>query len=409
MALEFHKLSEQISQMGEYLAAQDQDMEGRLEIALQIAAAYADEAFLPYIRERVGNAVARDAGYRGANPLDEPIMAAYDPAPLPPTATVIATDGSQIYPRRHVTPHYYLINIGTIVNHHGSGGPPDVFSEPYIFFEREYVYPHSNGEPISAITVNARRTIYEMSALAEHAWLRRDEARPLLALLDGPLLFVMGNEVPERDQLRQIYFSAMTRLYEVSAGLAGYIDRPNSSFVIRMLHLLDLPEEEVSRRSLSNSGRLEGLRDAPLFGRFLGPGQRSALFVQMSPQNKGFRQQGGETHEITFFYLNAAGPGEGPKLARVEVPMWVAGDRVLVAEMQALIYQQCQQLMRRYPYVLTRADELAVVKNEEARQLKVLIDVAAARHGVKAGMSEKEALKQAARARKTSFEVKGRA
>jgi hypothetical protein len=178
--------------------------------------------------------------------------------------------------------------------------------------------------------------------------------------------------------------------------------------VIRLLHLLDLAEEEVSRRSLSNSGRLEGLRDAQLFGRLLEPGQRSALFVQMSPQNKGFRQQGGQTHEVAFFYLNAAGPGEYPKLARVEVPMWVADDRGLVAEMQALIYQQCQQLTRRYPYVLTRADELAVVKGEEARQLNVLINVAAARHGVEAGMSEKEALKQVARARKTSFEVKNR-
>jgi len=37
-----------------------------------------------------------------------------------------------------------------------------------------------------------------------------------------------------------------------------------------------------------------------------------------------------------------------------------------VAELQALIVHQCQQLMSRYPYALTRADELAVVKGEES-------------------------------------------
>ena len=72
----------------------------------------------PSVEERVLSMVAARLKVLPEQvPLDEPIMAAYDPTPLPPTATVVATDGSQIYPRRHVTPHYYLINIGTIVNH----------------------------------------------------------------------------------------------------------------------------------------------------------------------------------------------------------------------------------------------------------------------------------------------------
>jgi hypothetical protein len=404
VTLEFHKLTGQIDQMGEYLANQELDNESKTEIALQILAAYADEAFLPHIHERVQDAVEKDAGYRGARPLDEPIMNTYPCAPLPETATIVATDGSQIYPRQHGAMHYYLINIGTIILPHGSGQPPEVFSQPYLFYERELVYPQGSG-PISPATVNARRTVAEMAALAEHAWNQRGEVRPLLALLDGPLLFVMGTEVPERDQLRKVYFSAMNRLLEVQASLVGYTARPNSSFLVRTLHLLDIPPEEVSRGSLAHSGRLEGLFDVQIYNHLLEPGERTALFVQMSPQNKEFRQRGGEALEIAFFYLNVTGPEEPPHIARVEVPMWVAQNRELIAELQALIYQQCQQITKRYPYVLMRADELAVVKGDEQYQLNMMIRVAMTRHGLDASESEKQASKDVARGHKRRFEV----
>jgi hypothetical protein len=127
----------------------------------------------------------------------------------------------------------------------------------------------------------------------------------------------------------------------------------------------------------------------------------------MSPQNKEFRKNGGDTHEIVFFYMNVAAPGESSHLARVEIPMWVAKDRELVATLQALIYHQCQQLMTRYPYVLTRADELAVVRSEETRQLNMMIQVAMTRYGLATEESAKQAGKKAARSSKTRFKVGG--
>ena len=87
--------------------------------------------------------------------------------------------------------------------------------------------------------------------------------------------------------------------------------------------------------------------------------------------------------------------------------MWVAEDRELVATMQALIYHQCQQLMTRYPYVLTRADELAVVRSEETRQLNLMIQVAMTRYGLDTRESAKQAGKNAARSGKTRFKVGG--
>jgi hypothetical protein len=150
---------------------------------------------------------------------------------------------------------------------------------------------------------------------------------------------------------------------------------------------------------------LEGLFDTAIYSTILPPGTRSALFVQMSPLNKEFRQGGGDTHEIAFFYMNVAADGQSPKLARVEVPMWVAQDRGLIAEMQALIYHQCGQVVSRYPYVLTRAHELAVIKHDEARQLDMMVRVTLTRCGLDVSDSEKQSGKNAVSGKKTRFEL----
>lgn len=406
MTLEFHKITGQVERMGEALAAQDEEIQSKTDVALQILEAHADKAFLPYILERVQDAIDKDAGYRGARPLDEPIANTYPPAPLPASATIVATDGSQILPKTHGAALYYLINTGTIIVHHGSGEPPEILSDPFLYYEKEYMYTEERG-PISSQTVNARRTVAEMQALAEQSYYQRGEARPLLSLVDGPLLLLgLGQEVPDRDQLRGIYFSAMTRMLEIQAGLVGYTDRPRSRYVMGLLHLLDLEVEQVSRSTLANDGRLEGVQDKQIFQHILEPGSRTALFVQMSPQNKEFRRTGGETHEIAFFYMNVATNGQAPVLSRIEVPMWVAESRQTVGELQALIYHQCQQIASNYPYVLTRAHELAVVKHEEARQLDMMIQVTMTRYGLDGVVSDKQLGKEAIGGRRSRFEVR---
>jgi hypothetical protein len=392
------------------LAQQEEETEDKARIAWQILEAYEDPALLAHIDDRVQDAIDKDAGYRGARPLDEPLTATYPMSQPPQAATIIATDGSQIHPNRHGASQYYLLNIGTIIVHHGTGEPPQIISEPYLFYERGYLLGPDFSE-IKASVVNARRTVSEMAALAEHAWYQRGEARPLLALMDGGLLFIANSEVPDRNQLLGIYFSAMTRLEEVGAALCGYVDRPRSKFLARLLHLLDMEADDVTRRALSTEGRLGTLRDIQFLRYrpdeaepFLEPGARTALFVQMSPQNKEFKRRGGDMQEIAFFYMNVAAPREIPNIVRVEVPMWVATERDIIADMQALIYVQCQQLAAsRYPYVLSRAHELAIVKREESRQLDTMIRVSLTRHGLAADQSEKQAGKDLTRQPRTRY------
>jgi hypothetical protein len=70
------------------------------------------------------------------------------------------------------------------------------------------------------------------------------------------------------------------------------------------------------------------------------------------------------------------------------MPLWVARVPERVNEVHALIYDQCQ-MMWRYPYALTRADELAVVRGHERTQLNDMIEIELRRHQQQVEHSEK--------------------
>jgi hypothetical protein len=150
------------------------------------------------------------------------------------------------------------------------------------------------------------------------------------------------------------------------------VDRPTSSFIVSLLHLMALDEPEVRAAALATNGDLEGLSDQPLMFKLLKPGERSALMVQQSPQNKRYHDKG-ENYEIVFFYLSV-NPERPYHLARVEMPMWVTRSPGAVDLVHALVYDQCQ-MMWRYPYALTRADELAVIRAHEKSHLNEMIEI----------------------------------
>ena len=64
--------------------------------------------------------------------------------------------------------------------------------------------------------------------------------------------------------------------------------------------------------------------------------------------------------------------------------------------MQTLLYQQCQ-MMGRYPYIITRADELAAVEGFEKRQLDNLIEIEVRRTGFNPDTYDKDLSKGLAR------------
>jgi hypothetical protein len=67
----------------------------------------------------------------------------------------------------------------------------------------------------------------------------------------------------------------------------------------------------------------------------------------------------------------------------VEIPAWVAEDESKLDMLQAALIGQCRALgARPYPYILHRAHEIAVVKNEEKQQVEQMLVLGLRKAGV---------------------------
>jgi hypothetical protein len=347
--------------------------------------------------------------YHSARPVDrvQPLNATIDP-PLPPSeATLISTDGSQIMPDRHAAHLYYLINVGGIVYHHvrpdqagGSPSPldgpsPEPFSQPELHFPRDELEALAFSYGSSDISIE--RDLKEIDTLADKAAEHRN-GRYLLALLDQRLLYwpIGGSDTASNAAVKR-WLAAMARLRESGAALAGYIVRPMTSSVLNLLQAVQgLDDPAFDWKSLGRHTRT-GLTDAALFSHILEPGQRSKVFVNISPTNERFAEYD-PLNRVCFFYMN---PGQsGHRVARIDIPLWVAQDEYSVSAAHALIYDQCQ-ILGDYPYVIARADEMAVVGKQEHRELDFMIDLHMQRHGMEPRLTAKQGSKSLARGAKS--------
>jgi NurA domain-containing protein len=238
------------------------------------------------------------------------------------------------------------------------------------------------------------------------AWDLRGEPRPLVALYDGPLMkFFLGGEVVDSVRLMNDYRQALNGLHDVGAALAGYVDVPDSRFVIKLLHLMSLEDDNINEHTLANDGELEGLTDKQLFQMVLEPGQRSAIMIQNSPTNRDYQRNFGEDYGIAFFYMNVTETSR-PRIARIDLPFWVAKHKPLVEGLQASVLAQCA-IQEKYPYALTRADELAVINASEKQELDDMIAVELLQNQVESEQSAKLEAKNFARASKQQHRLKG--
>ena len=74
-----------------------------------------------------------------------------------------------------------------------------------------------------------------------------------------------------------------------------------------------------------------------------------------------------------FFYLNV-GTDAKPYPVRVEVPKWVVDDKAKLNLLHAVLVEQCKMMgSKPYPYLLHRAHETAVVKQEEKAQIEQML------------------------------------
>jgi hypothetical protein len=234
------------------------------------------------------------------------------------------------------------------------------------------------------------RDLEERSLLAE---LAATAALPLITLTDGPVeLWGTKDASAEDASLYQEnlskYRQVLTRLAQIGAITAGYVDKPGANLVVRLLEAVKASPADLE---VFRSFRpLSGVSDRYLYLRLLEPGERSAVFALQSHAAKNYPGP----LAVHFFYLNV-GNAHKSWLARVEVPAWVAHDPAKIDTLHAVLVEQCRILgTRSYPYLLHRAHETARVSLAEHDQVTQMILLELQQRGIYSeGASQKQAVK----------------
>lgn len=365
MALDFQQIRAQVIEMGEKAPDRAKHFRALREQALKTLIENAQKN--QFLRDKVQTALTFNSNLRCAFPKDETLNQAFQLPPLTDGITVLAADGSQINPDRHASVDYCLVNVGAIQMCYGSAISPLTTVRSRLFYD-EQMYTSSGR--VTERLVALRRDLRERQLLVE---LAVGQQLPIITLTDGPLELWVGREgeaeAKEYEQHFKDYLKALQQLHQNGISTAGYIDRPRGDLLVRLLEIAMLPLDDIDK-----AGRgfhpLRGIADAELFLDLLPPGERSAIFGIQS------RNAGKYTAELAlhFFYLNVGRDSDHPYPVRVEIPAWVAENTQMLNDLHAVLVQQCQILgNRNYPYLLHRSHEVAVVTQDEKKQLENMI------------------------------------
>ena len=310
------------------------------------------EAASDDLRERLDAALSEKPETRCALPGTDAIDAVYPLPPMPPVRIrLFACDGSQISPSRHDEISFGLINTAVVEFTAHSGQTPRIIT-------RTKLLPFDDL-PSEAL-LGIQRDAAEKRFLAEIAC-GSDRSIPVFALCDGPLeLFTDTPEMKDQDLLKAEYLEALSLLAEAKIPAVGYIDRPRSDPVLRMLDLL--------KGKSGSENKAIGADDSMIFSRLLDPGERSAVFGMNSRLNRDLA----EDLRLCFFYMNIGRAGH-PYICRVELPAWAA-EQTTADLLHAVLIEQCRILGGHpYPFILHRAHECAVVTYAEKEEVKGLL------------------------------------
>ncbi|MDQ7040699.1 MAG: DNA double-strand break repair nuclease NurA [Rhodothermus sp.] len=380
--LDFVRFQQQLRGFAAYQQQRRDRLQEKLQAALEAWQQVDDvEALLAEVdRVRPSWLVARPLGER----LQERVAVPERPAQV----TVVAADGSQIFPDRHVEPPCFLLNVGRVAFQLGTYEPVRMESIPRFYFRQEDVQDllDERLEAVSVEIVSALRDAFELEALLELAWDVRRDGRPLVALLDGTLIRWMIRRLHQREleeELVRRYVDLLEQFQQAEIPVASYISMPGGAEVV---NLLRVARDECS--SNPPSLLLDGLTDRLLFGHLLQPGERSGLFLSGSHIQQAYTR-----HRIVFTYVAVPGPYGMAEIARVEFPVWVAEKADWVDLVHGVLLKECEK-GGGYPMVLTEAHEQAVIRASEREVFYELIGRQLRRQGLPVTQSRKQTSKR---------------
>jgi len=367
MPIDYQQIYEKIREIGKGARERKKTLEERRAKARELLIAYASE--LDVLRTKVDSAKAIDPNIRCAYPLDEALASSYPPPASVIQATLIAADGSQINPDRHAAVQFGLVNVGAIILKLNSGEAPEISTESELLFGDDLL---PNGIPMSDGMVALKRDLAERKKLDD---LSKDISGQVVTFTDGPIELwgAKGEDAGSYEDFVKKYIGVLSRLQARDVITAGYVDKPSADLFVRLLEIAMADNEQIQK--LREFHPLRGVSDRWLFGErenpLLLPGHRSAVFKIQSSSDKKY------TGVLTlhFFYLNVGTEGH-PWPVRVEVPRWVVDDKEKLNALHGVLVEQCRMMgSRPYPYLLHRAHETAVVKNEEKQQIEQMLSM----------------------------------
>ncbi len=365
MPIDYQQIYEKIQEIGKGARERKKTLEERRAKARELLNIYASE--LDLLRSKVDSAKAADPNIRCALPLDESLASSH---PVPDSAiqaTLIAADGSQINPDRHAAVQFGLVNVGAITMKLNSGEAPEISTESELLFGDDLL---PNGIPMSDGMVALKRDLAEREKLDK---LSKGIQGQVVTFTDGPIELwgAKGEDASSYEDFIKRYLTILSRLQTRGVTTAGYVDKPSADLVVRLLEIAMADNEQIQK--LREFHPLRGVSDRWLYGErenpLLPPGHRSAIFRIQSSSDKRYTG----VLSLHFFYLNVGTQGH-PWPVRVEVPKWVVDDKEKLDLLHGVLVEQCRMMgSRPYPYLLHRAHETAVVKNEEKQQIEQLL------------------------------------
>ena len=367
MPIDYQQIFTRIKEIGAGARERKRTLDERRIKARELLVAYASE--LDLLRSKVDTAKLADANTRCALPLNENLASRFaHPAPASVIqATLIAADGSQINPDRHAAIQFCVVNVGAIQMKLNSGETPEIFTETELLYGDDLL---PNGYPMSEGLVALKRDLAERSKLEE---LSKGLKGSVVTFTDGPIELwgAKGEDANSYEDFVQKYLGVLSRLQSRDVITAGYVDKPSADLVVRLLEIASADNEQIQK--MKEFHPLRGVSDRWLFGEhnnpLLPPGHRSAVFKIQSSSEKKYKG----VLELHFFYLNVGTEGH-PWPVRVEIPKWVADDKAKLDLLHGVLVEQCRMMgSKPYPYLLHRAHETAIVKNEEKQQIEQML------------------------------------
>lgn len=368
MPVNFQEIYTRIKEIGQGARERRERIENLRKHARTLLEQNADE--LDALRYIVERAKETDSNIRCALPLNESLVAHVPEPASAKEATLIAADGSQVFPDRNLAVQYCIINTGSIAMQLNSGKVTDTVTETELFLEDEWETQYG---PATEGMIALHRDFRERSKLEEFA---KNYRQSIVTIADGPMELWEPKGIEELrafEKLQKEYLGVLSRLQSKGIITAGYIDNPRENLVIRLLELVEAQREKELPSNFRDYHPLHGVSDRWLYGEkaspLLGPGERSAVFAIQSKSEKYYKGVLG----MHFFYLNV-GTERHPYPVRVEIPKWVADDKDKLDLLHAVLVDQCRMMgSKPYPYLLHRAHEVAVVKREEKYQVEQML------------------------------------